>query len=576
LFRAADDADDAWPDTGRVFGADDDVRSRKGLRAMASMKLSCGKNDRLHLDHVPLHSRIVRGARIFEPKRTDAARAAFLTNRVVARHFGKAVGATSSRVERAAIGADKVQVATFCDDTGKLRIVYREAIVRFEPATPQAKRRAVLAKFKLEVRARNPFIGDQVTVFDPRRSYVAERMIELANALTETEEIAFAFPNFVSEFKRMGASRPHAEQWQLDIVEARKAWKHARGEGVTIAILDDGVDVEHPNLRIRRRPDRHEPRDLYGRDFFVDENSRDGAEEQFDPRPKIFRFPFDHYEFNDIHGTACAGVAAATGNVAGVYGVAPRARILPVKIFHGEGLGTESRIANAIRYASRFADILSCSWEAPRGPDMESALKEAGRGRGGKGCPLFFASGNENGRIGYPARSPHAIAVGASTYKDKKAHYSNHGPRLSLVAPSGVVIIRPWLDPRPGMILTTDLSYPRRGFNVGSAAAGGPDGLHYNKFSGTSSSTPFAAGIAALVLSANPRLTSAQVRSVLQETADKIGPKNGYKANGHSNDFGYGRVNAARAVAQARRLAASKSAPRRSRGKVRRTGPRGA
>jgi hypothetical protein len=66
------------------------------------------------------------------------------------------------------------------------------------------------------------------------------------------------------------------------------------------------------------------------------------------------------------------------------------------------------------------------------------------------------------------------------------------------------------------------------------------------------------------------------VRSVLQETADKIGPKNGYKANGHSNDFGYGRVNAARAVAQARRLAASKSAPRRSRGKVRRTGPRGA
>lgn len=124
--------------------------------------------------------------------------------------------------------------------------------------------------------------------------------------------------------------------------------------------------------------------------------------------------------------------------------------------------------------------------------------------------------------------------------------------------------------------MTTDLSYPRRGFNVGSAAAGGPDGLHYNKFSGTSSSTPFAAGIAALVLSANPRLTSAQVRSVLQETADKIGPKNGYKANGHSNDFGYGRVNAARAVAQARRLAASKSAPRRSRGKVRRTGPRGA
>jgi subtilisin family serine protease len=138
------------------------------------------------------------------------------------------------------------------------------------------------------------------------------------------------------------------------------------------------------------------------------------------------------------------------------------------------------------------------------------------------------------------------------------------------------VIIRPWLDPRPGMILTTDLSYPRRGFNVGSVAAGGPDGLHYNKFSGTSSSTPFAAGVAALALSANPRLTSAQVRSVLQETADKIGPKSSYKASGHSNEFGYGRVNAARAVAQARWLAAGKSAPRRNGGKVRRAGLRGA
>jgi subtilisin family serine protease len=81
--------------------------------------------------------------------------------------------------------------------------------------------------------------------------------------------------------------------------------------------------------------------------------------------------------------------------------------------------------------------------------------------------------------------------------------------------------------------------------------AGGIDGLHYNKWTGTSSSTPFAAGIAALVLSANPKLTSQQVRSLLEETADKIGPKNGYKPNGHSNKFGYGRVNAARAVARA-------------------------
>ena len=335
---------------------------------------------------------MARGVRVFEPKRTDAARAAFLTNRVVARHFGKAVDATSSTVERAAIGADKVEVATFCDDTGKLRVVYREAIVRFEPGTPQAKRGAVLAKFKLKVRARNAFIGDQVTVFDPRRTYVAERMVELANALTETEEIAFAFPNFVSEFKRMGASRPHAEEWQLDIVEARKAWKHARGEDHD-RHSRRWRDVEHPNLRIRRRPDRDEPRDLCGRDFFVDENSRDGAEEQFDPRPKIFRFPFDHYEFNDIHGTCCAGVAAAAGKVSGIYGVAPKARILPVKIFHGDGMSDRSadRQCHSIcRALRRYRVLLVGGAERPR---YGSRARGGPQGPARQGLSDFFQHG---------------------------------------------------------------------------------------------------------------------------------------------------------------------------------------
>jgi hypothetical protein len=102
---------------------------------------------------------------------------------------------------------------------------------------------------------------DQVTVFDPRRIHIAEGMIELANELTEAKEIAFAFPNFVSEYRRMGVTPFHPEQWHLKMVEARKAWKHTRGQR--------GVDAEHPNLRdnIRKRPDRDERRDLCGRDF---------------------------------------------------------------------------------------------------------------------------------------------------------------------------------------------------------------------------------------------------------------------------------------------------------------------
>jgi subtilisin family serine protease len=101
-------------------------------------------------------------------------------------------------------------------------------------------------------------------------------------------------------------------------------------------------------------------------------------------------------------------------------------------------------------------------------------------------------------------------------------------------------------------IFTTDVSIANRGFNTGNAAAGGVDGLHTNSFGGTSSATPLAAGVAALVLSVNPSLTVAQLKQVLASTADKIG--SGYNAAGHSEKFGYGRVNAAKAVNAAREL----------------------
>jgi subtilisin family serine protease len=514
------------------------------------MKLRCGKGDWLDLEHMPLEARRTQGLKQFEPKQRKASRAAFLANVVVERTFGKS-GRT--RAERVAAGANKVDVATFRDATGKLRVVYREAVVRFEPGVSNRKRKAVLDKFKLQIRARNKFDDTHVTVVDPRRYYVAEGMIELANALTETEEIAFAFPNFVSEFKRTAPAAGTLASWYLDRIGARRAWRRSRGQGIVIAVLDDGVDVEHPNLRrnIVRRPDPDEPRDICGRDFFIDERDRAGLAEHFDPRPKIFQYPFDELDLNDIHGTCCAGVAAARGEVGRVSGAAPRARILPVKIFHGDGLASEARIADAIRYASKHADILSCSWEAPRSPDIEHAMKTAGEGRGGLGCPLFFAAGNESAPVCYPARSRHAIAVGASTHLDRKASYSNSGRQLSIVAPSGVTIVNPFRKARPGMILTTDVSYRGRGFNIGSVDAGGPNGLHYNKFTGTSSATPLAAGVAALVLSANPKLTREEVRGILEQTADKIGRKSSYKPNGHSVLYGHGRINAARAVAQA-------------------------
>ncbi len=444
---------------------------------------------------------------------------------------------------------------TFRDEaSGALRIVYREIALRFKPKVPQQMRRKILEAQGFVVRRRNPFVRDQVVVYHPDRKYTGEGLLEIANAWTAFDEVVFATPNFVSQYWRQALPTIPSAQWHLrnrgksgarkdEDVNARGAWKFTRGKrAIVVAVLDDGVDVDHPNLkqRIWRNPDKNAP-DRVGRDFFLP----DEDPSHYDPRPKLFRYPFDQMAGNDIHGTPCAGVIAAPGRNGGAIGIAPSCRVLPVKVFHADELASDERVANAIRYAAQHAAILSCSWSGGFSNDLQLALEDiAEGGRDGLGTLAFFAAGNEYGApVGYPARDPNAIAVGASTDKGDLARYSNVGKEIAFVAPSSGGVKD---------IYTTDVSYPNRGFNIGKAAGGGTDGLHTNAFGGTSSATPLCAGVAALVLSVQPDLTLAQVREVMQTTCDRIGA--GYDANGHSDTYGYGRINAGRAVEAAREL----------------------
>lgn len=434
--------------------------------------------------------------------------------------------------------------------TGRVRLAYREIVLRFRKATPDKRRRAILVRHGFQVRRSNRFVPDQVVVAHGARKRFGADLVEIANSWTEMDEVVFATPNFVSEFRREAVKLPviPEAQWHLDNrgnatgqvqgedVEAREAWKRTRGKrSIVVAVLDDGVDIDHPNLRSRiwRNSDKSSP-DRFGRDFFLPDDHPD----HFNPRPKKLRFPFDQLAGNDIHGTPCAGVIAAAGK--GALGVAFRCRVLAIKIFHADELAPDERVADAIRYAATQADILSCSWSGGRSPDLELAIEDAGTlGRGGTGSAVFCAAGNEFGSpVGYPASDVNAIAVGASTDKATRARYSNVGPELAVVAPSSGGALG---------IFTTDVSEPNRGFNLGSDEEGGADGLHTNSFGGTSSATPLAAGVGALVLSVNPKLSRAELKAILTQTADKIGK--GYDANGHSKEFGFGRVNAAKAVA---------------------------
>ena len=507
--------------------------------------------DRRRVELEPVHAEVRSSAGRLTVRAAGADDRAGMLGRAVGAFFG--LRASESLAAEPPLGVFRET------QTGLLRLVHKEVMLRWAKKVSVATRKKILDHRSLVVVGKSAYVKDQVVVKEKDEKITGAALVGLAVELMEMAEVEFATPNFVSEYRRSAVPAIIKDQWHLkntgavsgqkagEDVKAAAAWAITQGKrAVVVAVLDDGVDVDHPNLKsnIFKNPDPTEPRDLCGLDFFIPQNAdKTERAEHFNPRPKLFQFPFDVMTGNDIHGTPCAGVIAAAGKVSNVRGIAPKCRILAVKIFHGDNLASDARVADAIRYAAAHADILSCSWSGGSSPDIELALRDAGQGRAGKGVAVFCAAGNDFGDpVGFPARSADAIAVGASTDTGALAAYSNVGPEICVVAPSS--------GGKRG-IFTTDVSIANRGFNVGTAAAGGAEGLHTNDFGGTSSATPLTAGVAALMLSVNPDLTRDQVRQVLKDSADKTGPDHDPQT-GHSNRFGFGRVNAVQAVALAK------------------------
>lgn len=514
-------------------------------RSDMGMRMSSG--EWIQLDPLPLSLEAIAGETIARLSGTPTAamatarvmRAAQTFFEVPRRGAARAPIAARSKAATKALGntLERKTITAYMDrETQLMRILYKEIVLRFKADVPQKRRTAILRESGLTLLARNPMIPEQMILTDTAMLHPGEELVRLAVRLSALDEVAFAAPNFVSQFRRnapAAAGAPSSKQWHLRLIGAAKAWQATRGKrAITIAVLDDGIDVEHPELRgnILRKPDPDEPRDLCGRDFFLPDTDGD----HFNPRPKRFRAPFEEMSGNDIHGTPCAGIAAGRGPRA--YGLAPNCRLLPVKVFHADDLASESQVADAIRYAAAFADVISCSWGGAKSPDIEFALQDARRlGRKGCGAVVVCAAGNEaRTRIDYPASDPNAIAVGASTDADALADYSNRGPQVCVVAPS---------SGGDRGLFTTDVSIPARGFNSGSGD------MFVNDFGGTSAATPLVAGLCGLMLSLKPDMTVEDVRATLTASAKKIGPASAYKTNGHSNKFGYGRIDAAKAVA---------------------------
>ncbi|MEV5969680.1 type VII secretion-associated serine protease mycosin [Streptomyces sp. NPDC051921] len=289
-----------------------------------------------------------------------------------------------------------------------------------------------------------------------------------------------------------------AQQWQLDIMHAEEIWQLSKGQGVTVAVIDSGVDKNNPDLKGQV---------LGGKDFATDR-------------------PGDEFTDYTGHGTGMAGLIAGTGareGGNGAFGLAPGARILPVRVTGlDEGKlsqkdGDEQfnrNVPPAIRYAADSgAKVINISLGVGTGSqDLADAVKYAHD----KGALIFAAVGNSGDKLNkpeYPAATPGVVGVGAIDQKLTRVKNSQYGPQVDLVAPGKDTV----------------------------HACGGGTGLC--KSTGTSDATALASAAAALIWAEHPDWTNNQVLKVMLNTL--AAPDDG----GGRNDYiGYGAIRPLRAL----------------------------
>jgi len=434
---------------------------------------------------------------------------------------------------------------------GKTLVLYTENLfIKFHDNVKAETCESILSENDLKIKQKPDFAKNAFFVGAPENTGL--RIFELSESLLSRKEVELCHPELI---RKRSFKKIHPMQWHLKTttvngvlvradVKADLAHKLTKGENIIIALIDDGFDIDHPEF--------NQPGKVI--------HSRDASTNTNDPRPKNL--------YNN-HGTACAGVAAAAGIKAS--GVAPAAFLLPVRL--SSNLGSFAEASAFMWAADHGADIISCSWGPEDGnwsdPDDPAhttgvPLPDSTRlaidhaistGRNGKGCFITFAAGNGNEDVKYDGYAGYekVIAVSASNDTDKRCVYSDYGKNVWCSFPSSDFGYSPFNHPQaltPG-IYTTD--------RMGDAGYN-PDGEYTEDFGGTSSSCPGVAGVAALILSANPDLDWRQVKDVIRETAEKIDMQDGrYDKQGHSIFYGYGKVNAEEAVKRALELKSAES-----------------
>ncbi len=460
------------------------------------------------------------------------------------------------------------------DNPGTLVYLKDKLTIQFSAEASEVTINAIATEFGLKLL--KSVVGIANTFVFQVTQAATENPVKIANRLMGRNEVLTAEPEII--MAKQPSYRPrdtlYSKQWYLNHsggtmlsvgchIDVEKAWDITRGNrSIVVAIADDAIDSNH--LDFQGKGKIVAPRDFKDNDFL--------------PLPE---------SYEESHGTACAGIAVAEETGTGIVGVAPGCALMPIRT---TGMLDDDGIEELFDWAIKNnASVISCSWGAaavyfPLSLRQRAAINHAAtEGRGGKGCVIVFAAGNANRPVNgtifernWPSNllrgptnwlggftvHPDVITVSACTSLGKKSAYSNWGTNISVVAPSNNAPPGMWFEQTgyistgpnvtedtPGLGIFTDDLLGEAGYETGDFVS---------EFGGTSSACPVVAGVAALILSANPNLTAQEVKRIIEDTGDKIidrdpDPQLGmrlgtYDTNGYSQWFGYGKVNAFKAV----------------------------
>ena len=353
---------------------------------------------------------------------------------------------------------------------------------------------------------KNAINNDDTYVLQVERGTV----MSAVQRLNVTSGVEFAEPNYLRQLHADPNDPGYEFKWDLRMMGWDQVYEKATDFNfdaeVVVAVIDTGIDSDHPDLNDKI---------VDGYDFIDNDDT-----------------PTDEYG----HGTHVAGIALAeTNNLEGTVGVgfAPNIKVMPLKTCSQDSCAS-SDVAEAIYWAAdNGANVINISL----GYALPSASEEAAINYAwNKGVIITASSGNDStGRVSYPAAYENCIAVGSTNDSDTLAAYSNTGKTLDVVAPGGEMTyyhdIGGIYSTMPGYDVYLTSSYPYY--------------QNYDQMQGTSMAAPQVAGLAALIFAMDKGLSNAEVRTLIESTADDLGRP------GKDRSYGFGRINIYNAVVAA-------------------------